>query len=104
MVKVEFKYDGGGIAKGGLVTLYLNDKKVGEGRVDKTEPAGRFSADETLDTGFDSASPVSADYKSPFKFPGVVDRVEIDIAPTNLSLADQKKLEVAMLHALLNRE
>jgi arylsulfatase len=55
VIKVDFKYDGGGIAKGGLVTLYLNGKKVGEGRVDKT--AGRFSADETFDTGFDSASP-----------------------------------------------
>ena len=57
VVKVDFKYDG----EGGLVTLYLNGKKIGEGRVDKTEPAGRFSADETFDTGFDSASPVSAD-------------------------------------------
>jgi hypothetical protein len=37
-VKVDFKYDDGGIAKGGLVTLNLNDKKVGYGRVDKTEP------------------------------------------------------------------
>ena len=45
VVKVEFKYDGGGIAKGGFATLYLNGKKVGKGRVDKTEPAGRFSAD-----------------------------------------------------------
>ncbi len=74
VVKIDFKYDGGGIAKGGLVALYLNGKKVGEGRVEKTEPAGRFSADETFDTGFDSASPVSADYKSPFPFPGTSTR------------------------------
>jgi arylsulfatase A-like enzyme len=104
VVKVDFKYDGGGIAKGGLVTLYLNDKKVGEGRVEKTEPAGRFSADETFDTGFDSASPVSADYKSPFPFSGTVNKVEIDVAPANLSQADLKKLEVAQLRALLGRE
>jgi hypothetical protein len=104
VVKVDFKYDGGGIAKGGLVTLYLNDKKVGEGRIDKTEPAGRFSADETFDTGFDSASPVSADYKSPFPFPGTVNKVEIDIAPANLSQADKKKLEVAMVQALMARQ
>jgi hypothetical protein len=52
----------------------------------------------------DSASPVSADYQSPFLFPGVVNKVEIDIAPTTLSVTDQKKVEVAMLHARLNRE
>jgi hypothetical protein len=104
VIKVDFKYDGGGIAKGGLVTLYLNDKKVGEGRVEKTEPAGRFSADETFDTGFDSASPVSADYKSPFAFPGTVEGVEIDIAPTNLSQTDIKKLGVAEVGALLGRQ
>jgi hypothetical protein len=104
VVKVDFKYDGGGIAKGGLVTLYLNDKKVGEGRVDKTEPAGRFSADETLDTGFDSASPVSADYKSPFPFPGVVDKVEIDVEPANLSETDLRRIELAQVQAIFARE
>jgi arylsulfatase len=103
VIKVDFKYDGGGIGKGGLVTLYLNDKKVGEGRVDKTEPA-RFSPDETFDTGQDSASPVSADYQSPFRFPGTIDKVEIDIAPANLSQTEVKKIEVAMLHALFARE
>jgi hypothetical protein len=103
VIKVDFKYDGGGLGKGGLVTIYLNDKKVGEGRVEKTEWAV-FSADETFDTGMDSASRVSADYQSPFPFPGVVNKVEIDITPANLSQADQKKVEVAMLHARLNRE
>jgi len=103
VIKVDFKYDGGGIAKGGYVTLYLNDKKVGEGRVDKTVPA-RFSADESFDTGFDSASPVSDEYKSPFKFPGVVDKIEIDLGPSSLSQADLKKIELAMLKADFNRE
>ena len=50
------------------MTLYLNDEKVGEGRVDKTEYR-RFSADEIFDTGIDSASPVSEDYQSPFRSP-----------------------------------
>jgi hypothetical protein len=35
---MEFDYDGGGLAKGGLVTLYLDGEKIGEGRVDQTEP------------------------------------------------------------------
>ena len=103
-VKVDFKYDGGGIGKGGLVTLYLNDKKVGEGRVEKTEVAGRFSADETFDTGLDSASPVSDDYQSPFRFPGTIERVEIDVAPANLSQEDVKKVQITELRSRLGRE
>jgi arylsulfatase len=103
VIKVDFQYDGGGAGKGGLVTLYLNDKKVGEGHVDKTV-VGRFSADETFDTGFDSASPVSDEYKSPFKFPGTVNKVEIDLAPANLSQAEIRRIEVAMLNARLGRE
>ena len=32
---MEFKYDGGGLAKGGIVSLFFSDgKKDGEGRVD----------------------------------------------------------------------
>lgn len=103
VVKMDFKYDGGGVAKGGTVTLYINDKKVGEGRVDKTVPA-RFSADETFDTGLDSASPVSDDYQSPFRFPGTIDRVEIDVQPANLSAADVKLIETAQLKALMARQ
>ena len=35
---MEFKYDGGGLAKGGDVTLYYDGKSVGKGRVE-TDPA-----------------------------------------------------------------
>jgi hypothetical protein len=43
---IEFAYDGGGMAKGGNVTLYHDSKAVGSGRVEETEPMV-FSADET---------------------------------------------------------
>ena len=52
-VRMEFKYDGGGLAKGGTVTLFVDGKKAGEGRVDQTEPMV-FSADETCDVGYQS--------------------------------------------------
>jgi len=77
-VRMEFKYDGGGIAKGGLVTLYVDGKKTGEGRVDQTEPA-IFSADETLDIGNEFGSPVTPDYPKEKKFSGDVNWVEIDV-------------------------
>ena len=34
-VRMEFAYDGGGLAKGGTVTLYVDGTKVGEGRVER---------------------------------------------------------------------
>jgi arylsulfatase A-like enzyme len=49
-VRVEFAYDGGGFAKGGDVSLYYDGEKVGDGRVEATQPI-IFSADEGLDVG-----------------------------------------------------
>jgi arylsulfatase len=93
-IRVEFKYDGGGVGKGGSVTMFVNDKKVGEGRVHKTI-LGRFSADETFDTGLDTGSPVSNLYQSPFRFTGILNRIEIDLAPTKLTAKQQKQIEKA---------
>ena len=36
-VRMEFAYDGGGLGKGGDVTLYCDGKAVGKGRVDQTQ-------------------------------------------------------------------
>jgi arylsulfatase len=58
---MEFDYDGGGPAKGGTVSLYVDGEAVGEGRVEATVPL-IYSADETTDIGRDGASPVSDDY------------------------------------------
>lgn len=56
-VRFEFAYDGGGLGKGGMGSLYVNDQKVGEGRIARTQPMV-FSADETADVGIDLATPV----------------------------------------------
>ena len=78
-VRMEFAYDGGGMAKGGLATLYLNGEKIGEGRVEHTEPI-LFSADETCDLGYEAGSPVSEDYgPRGNEFTGKVNWVEIDL-------------------------
>ncbi len=91
MIRVEFNYDGDGLAQGGTVSLLVDGKKVAEGRVEKTIP-GRFSADETFDTGLDSGSPVSDQYQSPFRFAGVLKRVRIDLVPLKLAEADREEL------------
>ena len=78
-VRMEFNYDGGGLGKGGAVTLYLDGQQVGQGRVELTQ-AMLFSGDETTDVGTDSATPVSDDYgPKDSKFTGRVRWVQVDI-------------------------
>jgi arylsulfatase A-like enzyme len=77
-IRMEFAYDGGGLAKGGDVTLYLDGDKVGEGRVEHSVPM-MFSADETLDLSRDSATPVSDDHGTDNGFTGRVRWVQMDI-------------------------
>ncbi len=78
-VRMEFAYDGGGLAKGGTVSLYVDGEKAGEGRVEGTVPMA-FSADETCDVGSDTASPVSDDYTPESShFSGTIDWVQIDL-------------------------
>jgi hypothetical protein len=99
-IRVDFKYDGGGAGKGGTVTLFVNDKKVGEGRVEKTVPA-RFSADETFDVGMDTGSPVSADYAAPNKFTGTLKKVNIRLDESPLSAADEESVRAMHQAAIM---
>jgi len=79
-IRFEFDYDGGGLAKGGKATIYVNDEKVGEGRIERTQPM-IFSADETADVGIDLATPVveriGAEKKS--KFTGSIPKVTVKV-------------------------
>ena len=99
-VRMEFAYDGGGLAKGGTVTLYVDGEKVGEGRVDATVPM-IFSGDETADIGSDTASPVSDDYTSAAsRFSGTVNWVQIDLGEdaedADHLITAEERLRVAM--------
>ena len=51
VVRLEFRYDGGGLGKGGTVIALVNDQKVAEGRLPVTIWAGKYSTDETFDIG-----------------------------------------------------
>jgi len=78
-IRMEFAYDGGGLAKGGAVTLFIDGTEVGKGRVEGTEPM-MFSGDETADVGRDTGSAVSDDYRSEESiFSGTVNWVQIDL-------------------------
>ncbi|MDR6971961.1 arylsulfatase [Leifsonia shinshuensis] len=78
-VRMEFAYDGGGLAKGGDVTLYYDGDEVGSGRVGATQPM-IFSADETTDIGFESGTAVTADYEpATSRFTGRIHWVQLDV-------------------------
>ncbi len=99
-VRMEFAYDGGGLAKGGTVTLYVDGDEVGEGRVEGTIPMV-FSADETMDVGRDTASPVSDDYSGRQSvFTGTVKWVQIDLGEdaddADHLISPEERLRVAM--------
>jgi arylsulfatase A-like enzyme len=99
-VRMEFAYDGGGLGKGGNVTLYLDGNAVGEGRVEATVPM-LFSGDETTDLGSDSATPVTDDLEpGETEFNGRVKWVEIDLgddaADADHLITAEERLRVAM--------
>ena len=60
-IRLEFAYDGGGLGKGGKVTLFVDGKSVGSGVIPMTQ-AIIFSSDDGCDVGEDSGAPVSPDY------------------------------------------
>jgi arylsulfatase len=88
-IRYEFAYDGGGLGKGGLGTIFVNTKKVAEGRIERTQPM-IFSADEGADVGEDGETPVVEDYgiRAPYKFSGKINKVTVE-------LKEMKKAEKA---------
>ena len=79
-IRFEFAYDGGGPAKGGKGTLYVNGEQVAQGRIERTQP-GMFSADETADVGIDLGTPVVEAIGSEAKsrFTGKIPKVTIEV-------------------------
>ncbi|WP_374313742.1 arylsulfatase [Microbacterium sp.] len=97
-VRMEFAYDGGGLAKGGGVTLYYDGDAVGTGRVGATQ-AMVFSADETTDIGYESGTPVTADYTpQTSRFTGRIHWVQIDLGDDDHDhfIDPEERLRVAM--------
>jgi arylsulfatase len=93
-IRYEFKYDGGGVGKGGVGTLFVDGQKVGEARLTRTVPFV-FSADDFADIGKDYGAPVTEDYETPHgRFTGTINWVRIDIGKEAFS--DPSGLEEAL--------
>jgi arylsulfatase len=77
-IRFEFAYDGGGIGKGGTGTLFVDDRRVALGRIERTIPI-RVTLDESLDVGEDTGTPVNLGYDVPFKFTGKLNKLVIEL-------------------------
>ncbi|MBV8883285.1 MAG: arylsulfatase [Chroococcidiopsidaceae cyanobacterium CP_BM_RX_35] len=77
-LKAVYKTDADRPAAGGTVTLYANNKRIGEGRVEKSLP-NRLSIDETLDVGYDTGTPLTETYETPFAFTSNLEKVTIEL-------------------------
>jgi arylsulfatase A-like enzyme len=96
--RMEFAYDGGGLAKGGDVTLYYDGQPVGTGRVENTQPM-IFSADETTDIGNETGTTVTPDYTAQdSRFTGKIHWVQIDLGSDdhNHLITPEERLHIAM--------
>ena len=91
-VRLEFEADEAKPATGGEVTLFIDGRPVGKGRLDHTVPI-RFSGYSGMDIGRDNGGVVDLGYESqkPFAFTGTVKKVVFDIKP---HLSDQDELTI----------
>ena len=97
-VRMEFAADAPKPATGGEVTLFINDKPVGTGRMDHTVPV-RFSGYAGMDIGRDNGGVVDRSYedRKPFAFTGTVKKVVFDVKP-HLTESDEHDLHLAGHH------
>jgi arylsulfatase A-like enzyme len=98
-VRMEFVYEGGGLGKGGEVTLFVDGEPVGKGAVAATA-AMVFSADDTCDVGLEGGALVAEDYPVPNNFTGEINWVEIDVAEAaedvDHLISPEERLRIAM--------
>jgi len=97
-VRMEFDYDGGGLGKGGTVSLFYDGDRVGQGRLEHTVPL-IFSADETADVGLDSGTPVVPDYEQTNgRFNGDIHWIQVDTAPNDADhyIRPEERIRIAL--------
>jgi hypothetical protein len=102
-IRMNFDYDGSGIAKGGTATILVNSEMVASGRIERTQGM-IFSGDETADVGVDGATPVTTDYKERDNaFTGKILKVTVDVKPIGAAVkaeADSGQRTAAVKKAL----
>jgi arylsulfatase len=94
-VRMQFAADGVNPATGGEVTLLIDDRPVGKGRMDHTVPV-RFSGYAGMDIGRDNGGVVDRSYEDekPFAFTGTIKKVVFDLKP-HVTAQDELDLHAA---------
>jgi arylsulfatase len=77
-IEVQTKYDTKERLGPAAITLKVNGKEVGQGRIERSVPS-IHTASETFDVGVDLGAPVALDYfdRAPFKFNGKIEKIHI---------------------------
>jgi arylsulfatase len=88
----DFKYDGGGLGKGGQGVLRLDGKDVDSKRMEKTIPF-LLEWDNAFNVGVDTGTPVAPDdYDVPFPFTGELRKLTIELKGPSLSKEVQEEM------------
>jgi arylsulfatase len=84
-VKMLFESDEPKPGSGGKVTLWANEKQIGEGRLKQTVPIA-FTSYAGMDIGRDNGGVVDLNYeeKAPYIFSGTVKKVTFDLKPAHI--------------------
>jgi arylsulfatase len=101
-IRFEFAYDGGGLGKGGMGTLFVNGEQVAQGRIEHTQGM-IFSADETADVGIDLGTPVVEAIGSEAKsrFTGHIIKVTVEVK--QMKAPDKAEAEKSQKEATLRK-
>jgi arylsulfatase len=92
-LRYAFLYDGGRPGAGGTLMIYVNGKKVGSGKIAKTQPYV-FSMDDATDVGMDEGTPVSTEYgKWDNGYRGTIKSVTVKTSAVALTAEQVKALE-----------
>lgn len=87
-----FKYDGGGLGKGGTGTLFVDGKTVDSKHLEHTVGIV-FPPDEGFSIALSNVTAVSHDYHIPFNFTGELHSVVYNLVPAKLTEEQRAKLD-----------
>jgi len=105
-IQFDFKFDGGGLGKGGTGVLYVDGREVARNSMEHTTPI-MFPEDETFDVGMDTRTPlafIEYRYDCPFKFTGKINKLTFDLGPAQYTETDREQLPAVVKRVALAKD
>jgi arylsulfatase A-like enzyme len=94
----DFNYEGPGPGKGGTGVFTVDGKELARKTIPHTIPL-LMSIDETFDVSVDTRTAVDDSYKLPFRFTGTIDKLTLQLGPSQMTAEDQKAAAEAVARA-----